>query len=111
MEKSNEGFVSSVLQELTFTEQYFRWDLFGSTKRKTNLVETLVHQALMICLKSKLQHELKNISSILRNNGYPETTIQKPPCLRKLHFLIANQKKDNKKVQLTLSSLGLANFL
>ena len=30
----------------------------------------------MICSKSKLQHELENISSILRNNGYPESIIQ-----------------------------------
>ena len=45
------------------------------TKRKTNLIETLVHRALMICSKSKLQHELENISSIRRNNGYPESII------------------------------------
>ena len=30
----------------------------------------------MICSKSKLQNELENISSILRNNGYPESIIQ-----------------------------------
>ena len=30
----------------------------------------------MICSKSKLQHELENISSILRNNEYPESIIQ-----------------------------------
>ena len=30
----------------------------------------------MICSKSKLQHELENISSILRNNGFPESIIQ-----------------------------------
>ena len=30
----------------------------------------------MICSKTKLQHELENISSILRNNGYPESIIQ-----------------------------------
>ena len=51
-------------------------DSFGPTKRKTNLIKTLVHRALMICSKSKLQHELENISSILRNNGYPESIIQ-----------------------------------
>ena len=30
----------------------------------------------MICSKSKLQHELENISSILQNSGYPESIIQ-----------------------------------
>ena len=76
VEKSNEGFLTSVFGKPTFTGQYFYWDSFGPTKRKTNLIETLVHRALMICSKSKLQHELENISSILRNNGYPESIIQ-----------------------------------
>ena len=76
MEKSNEGFLTSVFRKPTFTGLYFRWDLFRPTKRKTNLIETLVHRALMICSKSKLQHELENISSILQNNGYPESIIQ-----------------------------------
>ena len=76
VEKSNEGFLTSVFRKPTFTGQYFRWDSFGPTKRKTNLIETLVHRALIICSKSKLQHELENISSILRNNGYPESIIQ-----------------------------------
>ena len=54
VEKSNEGFLTSVFRKPTFTEQYFRWDSFGPTKRKTNLIETLVHRAFMICSKSKL---------------------------------------------------------
>ena len=64
-----------------FQKTHFYWTvlLLGfawPTKRKTNLIETLVHRALMICSKSKLQHELENISSILWNNGYPESIIQ-----------------------------------
>ena len=76
VEKSNEGFVTSVFRTRTFTGQYFRCDSFGPTKRKTNLIKTLVHRALMICSKSKLQHELENISSILQNNEYSESNIQ-----------------------------------
>ena len=72
VEKSNEGLTTSIFRKPTFTGQHFHWDSLRPTKRKTNLVETLVHRALMICSKSKLQHELENISSILRNNGYPE---------------------------------------
>ena len=63
--KSNEVRLTSVFRKPTFTGQYFRWDSFGPTKRKTNFSKTLVHQALMICLKSKLQQELENIRSIL----------------------------------------------
>ena len=76
VEKSNEGFLTFVLRKPTFTGLYFRWDSFRPTKRKTNLIETLVHRALMICSKSKLQNELENISSILRNSGYSESIIQ-----------------------------------
>ena len=44
-------------------------------KRKTNLILTLVHRALVICSKSTLENELSNIRSILMNNGYPEAII------------------------------------
>ena len=44
-------------------------------KRKTNLISTLVHRALVICSKSTLQNELSNIRSILINSGYPEAVI------------------------------------
>jgi len=49
--------------------------LFGPPKRKTNLIGTLVHRALNICSKNKLQQELDYIRSILRDNGYPENII------------------------------------
>ena len=67
------GFRQPCLQDSTFVGIRFE---FRPTKRQTDLIETLVHRALMICSKSKLQHELENISSILRNNGHPESVIQ-----------------------------------
>ena len=73
---SEKRFFSIIFRKPTFTGQYFCWHSFGLSKRKTNLIETLAHRALMICSKSKLQHELENISSILRNNGDPESIIQ-----------------------------------
>ena len=44
-------------------------------KRKTNLISTLVHRALVICSKSTLQNKLSTICSILINNGYLKTVI------------------------------------
>ena len=44
-------------------------------KRKTNLISTLVHRALVICSKSTLENELSNTRSILINNSYSETII------------------------------------
>ena len=43
-------------------------------KRKTNLISTLVHRALVICSKTTLENELSNIRSTLVNNGYPEAS-------------------------------------
>ena len=43
--------------------------------KKPNFVGTLVHRALKICSKSKLQEELNQIRSILQQNGYPEVVI------------------------------------
>ena len=75
IEKSGNNFLTSIYRKPTFTGQYLRWDSFGPTKRKTNLIGTLVHRALKICSKSKLQQELDQIRAILLNNGYPEYII------------------------------------
>ena len=53
-EKSMEGFLTFVFRKPTFTGQYFCWDSFGPTKRKTNLIETFVQQAWMISLKNMM---------------------------------------------------------
>ena len=61
IEKENGQFLSSIYRKLTFTGQYIRWDSFGPSKCKTNLIETLVHRALLICSKSKLHQHLDSI--------------------------------------------------
>ena len=74
-EKNDHEFVTSIYRKPTFTGQYICWNSFCLMKRKTNLISTLVHRALVICSKSTLQNELSNIRSILINNGYPEAAI------------------------------------
>ena len=75
VEKNDHEFVTSIYRKPTFTGQYIRWNSFCPMKRKTNLISTLVHRALVICSKSTIQNELSNIRSILINNGYPEAVI------------------------------------
>ena len=57
-EKNDLEFVTSIYRKPTFTGQYIRWNSFCPMKRKTNLISTLVHRALVICSKSTLQNEL-----------------------------------------------------
>ena len=68
-------FETSLYRKTTFTRQYLRWESFSPTKQKTNLISTLVHRALMICTKSKLNEEIKHIKNILLDNGYPDSII------------------------------------
>ena len=75
VEKNDHEFVTSIYRKPTFTGQYIRWNSFRPMKRKTNLISTLVHRALVICSKSTLQNELFNIRLIPINNGYPEAVI------------------------------------
>ena len=75
VEKNDHEFVTSIYRKPTFTGQYIRWNSFCPMKRKTNLISTLVHRALVICSKSTLENELSNIRSILINNGYAEAII------------------------------------
>ena len=42
MEKENGQFLTSIYRKSTFTGQYICWDSFGPSKRKTNLIGTLV---------------------------------------------------------------------
>ena len=71
VERTVTGFETSVYRKPTFTGL----TSFSPTKQKTNLISTLVHQALMICTKSKLNAEIKHIKNILLDNGYPESII------------------------------------
>ena len=74
IEKNDHEFVTSIYRKPIFTGQYIRWNSFCPMKRKTNLISTLVHRAL-VCSKSTLQNELSNICSILITNSYPEAVI------------------------------------
>ena len=75
VEKNDHEFVTSIYRKPTFTGRYIRRNSFCPMKRKTNLILTLVHGALVICSKSTLQNELSNICSILINNDYPKAVI------------------------------------
>ena len=89
VERTVTGFEISVYRKPTFTGQYLRWESFSLTKQKTNLISTLVHRALMICTKSKLNEEINNIKNILLDNGYPESIIEKLMALIKSTFFKA----------------------
>ena len=75
VERTVTGFETSVYRKPTFTRQYLRWESSSPTKQKTNLISILVHRALIICTKSKLNEEIKHIKNILLDNGYSESII------------------------------------
>ena len=54
---------------------------FSPKPRKINLIKTLVHRALMICSKTKLDSELDTIRQLLMDNGYPEDVLVS--CIKK----------------------------
>ena len=54
VERTDNGFETSVYRKPTYTGQYLRWEFFSPLKRKINLISTLVYQALMICTKRKI---------------------------------------------------------
>ena len=74
---TEEQFITSVYRKKTFTGQYINFLSHCSRKRKINLIKTLCHRAVMICSSSTLEDELKKITSILEENGYPSQLIAK----------------------------------
>ena len=73
--KTDVGFETSEYRKPTFTGQYLRWESFSPLKRKISLTSTLVHRALMICTKRRLNREIERIKKILLDNGYPKNVI------------------------------------
>ena len=49
---------------------------FVPQSKKVNFIKTLVHRALMICSKSKLNDEIMFISMTLCSNGFPWNVVQ-----------------------------------
>ena len=74
-ERTDIGFETSVYRKPTFTGQYLCKKSFSSLKRKISLISTLVHRALMICTKRRLNREIERIKKILLDNGYPKNVI------------------------------------
>ena len=75
VERTDIGFETSVYRKPTFTGQYLRWESFSALKRKISLMSKLVHRALMICTKRRLNGEIERIKKILLDNGYPKNVI------------------------------------
>ena len=76
VEKTDVGLETSVYRKPTFTGQYLRWESFSPLKHKISLITALVHRALMICTKRRLNEEIKRIKKILLNNGCPKNVIE-----------------------------------
>ena len=72
VERTDVGLETSVYRKPTFTGQYLRWESFSPLKPKISLISTLVHRALMICTKRRLNGEIERIKKILLDNGYPK---------------------------------------
>ena len=109
IEKNDHEFVTSVYRKPTFTGQYIRWNSFCSVKRKTNLISTFVHRALVICSESILQNELSNIRTILINNVYPEAAIN-TVIIRKINQFRRPTLLEPKKSQLLFTCHCWAMF-
>ena len=75
VERTGIGFETSIYRKPTFTGQYLRWEFFSLLKRKISLISTLVHRALMICTKRRLNEEIERIKNILLDSGYPKNVI------------------------------------
>ena len=75
VERIDIGFETNVFRKPTFTGQYLRWESLSSLKSIISLISTLLHRALMICTKRRLNEEIERIKKILLDNGYLKNVI------------------------------------
>ena len=69
--RTEQGTITSMYRQPTFTGLYTPWDSYSPTKYKTNLVRTLTHRIIRICSPSVVDYELGALRSIFLRNGYP----------------------------------------
>ena len=74
VERTDVGFETSVYRKSTFTCQYLRWESFSLLKRKISLI-SMLHRALTICTKRRVNGEIERIKNILLDNGCPKNVI------------------------------------
>ena len=67
----------SVFRKSTWTGQYTHFLSFVPLRQKRNLVKTLTHRAKRICTPDTIALELKHITEVLRENGYPERFVSR----------------------------------
>ena len=72
VKRTDIGFETSVYRKPTFTGQYLRWESFSYLKHKISLISTLVHRALMICTKRRLNEEIERIKKYYRFENYKQ---------------------------------------
>ena len=82
-----------------------RWHSFGPSKRKTTLISTLVHRALSICSRRKLQQELNQIRSFYKEMATPITS--STFISQRLFYNFSNNLKKDQKNVLSSEFLGL----
>jgi hypothetical protein len=76
VERRDCEFVTSVYRKNTFTGQYVNFQSYCTLKRKVNLIRTLCDRAIKICSTTHLDAEIKKISKILEDNGFPEHLVK-----------------------------------
>ena len=101
VEKSEAEFISSVYKEPTFTGQYLRWNSLCPSWRKTNLINPLIHRALMICSNCKLQRELDNIRLLCSRMAIPITLSTLLSTIQ-----VKRQSKSDKKAIMNYTNLA-----
>ena len=67
----------TVFRKSTWSGQYTHFQSFVPMQQKRNLVKCLAYRARRICSPETLEEELKFVSSVLRQNGYPDRFIDK----------------------------------
>ena len=76
VERSNDGFVTSVYRKPTFSGQGTSYFSFCSFLFKVNAIKTLIHRAFRISSNYfKMNDEFDFLPKYFRNNGYPSGLI------------------------------------
>ena len=66
-----------IYRKPTHTDKYLNFNSYNPLQHKNSVIRTLLHRAETLCDDSNKQQELNHVRKVLKNNEYPQKSIDK----------------------------------
>ena len=86
--KNDRSLCFGIHRKPTHTDKYLNFNSYNPVPHKNSVIRTLVHRAETLCDAENKNQEIDHIYKVLRNNEYPQNSIDK--IVRKVRNNVGN---------------------